>query len=734
MAEQEKPVHVMSPAQQANLFKPGQSGNPKGRPKKEDMLVRSLNDLSEIIQIELNDDIVTKTGVKMTAIEGIIKKSIQSVLNGGKDSAASRKWLTEHGFGLLLQRIDHTTKGQAISALPTSQVESNINRLLLDMLTFCSKAGIVCPVFAKERYINAEGGRGGGKSESLGARFVVWYAANALNTKVLCGREMQNSIKDSVKSMLDRIIEQYELQSIFVSTDTKIICTLTNTEIIFIGLRSATRTTDGLKALDNVSLVWGEEAQAFSQITIDKLDPTIRVDRVEMRDGSFRSSQFIFTYNRQLDSDPIHTYYVESKMENVLHIKINYYQNPYLPNVLKVQAETMKVSNYMKWLHVWFGEPQKYFEDSLWVGDLVNKMRKNVSFDRSNYTKVVVAVDPAQTNKEYSNEYGITVEGLTFNNEGHVIADVSSKHTPNSFATTAIKAYYEFMADAMIVEINAGGDFIKSTILSIDPKINVIEVRAIQDKNKRAIPVANLAQMGKIFHICGGFPKLESQMQRMTTRGFEGAPGESPDRLDAMVHGFVHLFNLGEIETTELVFKQSMFNKPKFEYDMVLANCVYVGFDGDCYGLLLTDVIRTKNDQKVKFLVKDYNKDRKENVIEYLENLLKTNTISEMNIPDDVTGTPIITNLASKFVGVKPISTENYISKAIAERVIQIIPHIQIGQVCVVESLPIKQYNNIHGDLFTKEICSYNPDQKIDQPIIAALANMVMLENDIRSI
>lgn len=602
-------------------------------------------------------------------------------------------------------------------------------RLANDIMAFCAKAGKPCHIYAKERYICVEGGRGSGKSETFGAMFVILYALTAKNVVILCGREIQKSLDASVKPLLEYIINKYEMHALFKITDNEIICHATGTQIIFLGMKEATRTMT-MKSMFNVALVWLEEAQSTSQKTIDKLDPTIRRENIEMTDGSIRSSQILMTYNRELESDPVHTYFVESKMPDVLHIHIDYDDNPFCPDTIKVQAAAMKASNYPKYMHEFKGDPETSFEDSLWPCELLAKIATNEPFGRKNYSRVVVSCDPAQTDNEFSNEYGIGVEGMTFGNLGHVIADLSKKTTPNGFAQTVVDAFYTYQADCVVVEVNAGGDFIKSTILSIDPKIPVKEVRAHRDKVMRAVPVANLAQMGRIKHICGGFPKLQSQMSRMTTQGFKGAPGESPDRVDSMVWGFYELFGLTEKDTTETVFKSSMFITPT-EFKIEMADVAYVGFDGDLFGLFICDVISEGRDNKIRYLVKDYEKGRKEDVRATLTTLMEDHKIKELNIPDDTTGAPIINDFSALWPGVKAISADNYIKKPLVERVVQIIPYIAEGQIRVVAKLPEKAYANTQGDLFLRELCEYNPEQQIDRPLLAAVANCIFLENDI---
>lgn len=152
--------------------------------------------------------------------------------------------------------------------------------------------------------------------------------------------------------------------------------------------------------------------------------------------------------------------------------------------------------------------------------------------------RIVVAVDPAVTNTEDSDEHGIIVVGAN-GDHGYVLADGSMSGTPNAWARRAIALYDEYQADEIVAEVNQGGDMVESTIKSIRPNINVRQVRATRGKHVRAEPVAALYEQGRFHHV-GAFPELESQMTEMTNAGFEG--DGSPDRLDALVWGASNLY------------------------------------------------------------------------------------------------------------------------------------------------------------------------------------------------
>lgn len=152
--------------------------------------------------------------------------------------------------------------------------------------------------------------------------------------------------------------------------------------------------------------------------------------------------------------------------------------------------------------------------------------------------RIVVAVDPAVTSTEESDEHGIIVAGIA-EQRGFVLEDASLQGTPNEWARRAISLYRSYGADGIVIEVNQGGDMVAHTLRTVDPNVNIIEVRASRGKHVRAEPIAALYEQGKIAHV-GSYPELENQMTQMTQHGFEGQG--SPDRLDAMVWAFTELF------------------------------------------------------------------------------------------------------------------------------------------------------------------------------------------------
>jgi phage terminase large subunit-like protein len=152
--------------------------------------------------------------------------------------------------------------------------------------------------------------------------------------------------------------------------------------------------------------------------------------------------------------------------------------------------------------------------------------------------RIVVAIDPAVTATEDSDEHGIIVAGMA-KDRGVVLEDASMSGTPAEWARRAVSLYRSWGADGIVVEVNQGGDMVAHTIRTVEPNARIIEVRASRGKHVRAEPIAALYEQGKIAHV-GGFPELEAQMTQMTTSGYEGEG--SPDRVDALVWAMTELF------------------------------------------------------------------------------------------------------------------------------------------------------------------------------------------------
>ena len=173
---------------------------------------------------------------------------------------------------------------------------------------------------------------------------------------------------------------------------------------------------------------------------------------------------------------------------------------------------------------------------ALWSLSSLDAYRLN---EQPELKRILVAVDPAATNNENSDEHGIIVVGATEDRRGILLEDASLQGSPLDWARRAVSLYRSYNADGIVIEVNQGGDMVAHTLRTIDENVNIIEVRASRGKHVRAEPIAALYEQGRIAHV-GSFPELENQMTQMTTHGYEG--DGSPDRVDAMVWAFTELF------------------------------------------------------------------------------------------------------------------------------------------------------------------------------------------------
>jgi phage terminase large subunit-like protein len=167
---------------------------------------------------------------------------------------------------------------------------------------------------------------------------------------------------------------------------------------------------------------------------------------------------------------------------------------------------------------------------ALWNLDGLDRARR----DRApELARIVVAVDPAVSTKEGSDETGIIVAGKDDCGHGWVLEDLSGRYQPADWARIAVEAYRRHEADRIVAEVNQGGDLVENTIRMIDPNVPFFAVHASRGKFVRAEPIAALFEQNKV-HLVGSFPPLEDQLTTFTPDLDRGRSG-SPDRADSMI-------------------------------------------------------------------------------------------------------------------------------------------------------------------------------------------------------
>ena len=183
---------------------------------------------------------------------------------------------------------------------------------------------------------------------------------------------------------------------------------------------------------------------------------------------------------------------------------------------------------------------------ALWTRDALEKcaLKRPEHLDLSQFSRIVVAIDPAVSSEEGSDETGITVVGKRHSDQhGVVLEDASGRMQPIEWARRAVKLYKDYSADRIVAEVNQGGDLVETTLRMVDTNISYRAVHASKGKVARAEPVSALYEQGRVHHL-GSFPELEDQMSQFTRDFDKTAMGFSPDRVDSLVWGLSDLMDI----------------------------------------------------------------------------------------------------------------------------------------------------------------------------------------------
>lgn len=190
------------------------------------------------------------------------------------------------------------------------------------------------------------GGRGGAKSRTIATELLVRGARKP--ERILCAREFQKSIRDSVKRLLDDEINRLGLgvlgTGFYVSTD-KEIRGRNGTLFVFHGLH---RNENGIRSLEGITLCWVEEARFVTQESMDALIPTIRVE----------GSEIWWSYNPKDPKDPVEAMFrgKEGPPPGAIVVEVNYYDNPWFPETLRREMEWTKGRDFDRYSHIWLGK------------------------------------------------------------------------------------------------------------------------------------------------------------------------------------------------------------------------------------------------------------------------------------------------------------------------------------------------------------------------------------------
>jgi phage terminase large subunit len=211
-------------------------------------------------------------------------------------------------------------------------------------------------LFEPSRYKVARGGRGSAKSWSIARALLIIGAQRPL--RVLCTREVQKSIQQSVHQLLKDQVQGLSLGHFYEVLSTEI-RGKNGTLFLFSGLSDMT--AESLKSFEGVDVCWVEEAQSVSKASWDILIPTIRKE----------GSEIWVSYNPQLESDETHQRFTMKPPPDCVNVEVNWRDNPFFPKVLEAERkhaqESMKTEDYE---HIWEGKCRPAVEGAIYFDEM----------------------------------------------------------------------------------------------------------------------------------------------------------------------------------------------------------------------------------------------------------------------------------------------------------------------------------------------------------------------------
>ena len=212
----------------------------------------------------------------------------------------------------------------------------------------------------RARYHNYHGGRGGAKSWGIARKLVIFGATQRL--RILCTREYQSSIKDSVHRLLSDQIDKIGFSKYYTIYKDTIISKTTGTEFIFKGLR---HNVQEIKSLEGIDICWVEEAQGTSENSWQILIPTIRSG------ANWKNSEIWLTWNTGKIDDPTYKRFVTNPPDDCISKKVGWQDNPFFPEVLEKERLYLQRVDIDAYNHIWEGEPLSISEAAIFKGKYV---------------------------------------------------------------------------------------------------------------------------------------------------------------------------------------------------------------------------------------------------------------------------------------------------------------------------------------------------------------------------
>lgn len=226
-------------------------------------------------------------------------------------------------------------------------------------------AEVFRPLYQPARYKGAKGGRGSGKSHDRAQALVLEMVAREI--RAVCIREIQKSIQESAKQLIEDKIESLGLSRHFEIQASRIVCKLTGSICLFQGMQD--HTADTIKSLEAIDIAWVEEANKLSPRSMRLLRPTIRKE----------GSEIWFTWNPEDEEDPVDQFLCgpHGTPENAIVVHANFKDNPWFTDTLRAEMELDRKTNTEMFAHIWLGEYADITEGAYYAADLLRAKDEN---------------------------------------------------------------------------------------------------------------------------------------------------------------------------------------------------------------------------------------------------------------------------------------------------------------------------------------------------------------------
>lgn len=411
-----------------------------------------------------------------------------------------------------------------------------------ELLNIPPKLNQIVTDFNKYKIFVIEGGRGSAKSHTV-CRIILYLMEQRL-IRAMAGREVQNTLEESVYTLLVDTIIKYRLA--FGYNKKRIRSHNSGSTIGFKGLRE--RGVINVKGMEGVILFWGDEAQSFTKPTLDTLIPTLR--------GSEGEDQvkFFFTLNRLHREDAVMEL---TKRADCLHIHIDYFENPFCPLALIDEAEQCKNRSLRDYNHIWLGLPMKAGDEFLFDSESLYASIGLTPYGDLFFKQKVIGIDWAA---QGSDKCVATI--LERGSAEHwTLAQQVSWDEPNTTLSVGriIKLINEHKPEVLIIDIGGGGYNVYCDLLAANIKgVTIIAfdggstkgINSQRNINQRADGYWNLRDWFENRWLCigEGFRDTLKQLERIKIKfrpdgrnqvreklEYKQEHGSSPDEADSLM-------------------------------------------------------------------------------------------------------------------------------------------------------------------------------------------------------